>query len=143
MTIGGRPEVHDGRDPAMKRPRIAIASKVTGALLVVITLLVILNEWGGLPWLTAVAIPLIMPVLILLLGARVRPMRRVFILVALVLTAAGALSLPGWWDTVQRALQTSAFIAAFFAALATLRAAAETSPTIAECGGLRWSTCSV
>ena len=107
--------------------------KVTGGLLVVLASLVVVTEWGSgtmagmvLPW-------LIIP-LICLLSARVGPGRYVFVIVAVGLTVALALTTQDWISVANTGLQTAAFIAAFFSALATLRSAAASSPSISRSG---------
>lgn len=107
--------------------------KVTGGLLVVLASLVVVTEWGSgmmagmvLPW-------LIIP-LICLLSARVGPGRYVFVIVAVGLTVALALTTPDWITIANTGLQTAAFIAAFFSALATLRSAAASSLSISRSG---------
>lgn len=64
--------------------------------------------------------------------------RRVFALIGLALAVAAFIAAPGdpaWaWALVERALRTAAFIAAFFAALATLRNASASAVAIQKAG---------
>ena len=115
----------------MKDPRPAIDAAI-GGLLVAVTVLVILREWeiASPPWIEPIAVV----VLAAILATTVRFSRLVFVLVA---AAMGALALATRPDAPQllgHALRTTGFIAAFFAALATLRHAAATSPAIQRCG---------
>ena len=108
-------------------------NKLTGGLLVAITGLMVLVECGA----RALAEP-VLPWLIVLVTAilalQVRPGRYAFVLVAVALTLALALLDPEWAAISQKGLHTAAFIAAFFTALATLRSAAQTSPSIRRGG---------
>ena len=110
-----------------------LLNKVTGGLLVVLAALVVVTEWDSaagvdmvVPW---VALPVIG-----LLTMQVGPGRYVFVIVAVGLTAALAMLNPDWISITNEGLQTAAFIAAFFSALATLRSAAATSPSITRSG---------
>ncbi len=107
--------------------------RLTGGLLVVVTALVVLTEWGISPQAGLVA-PWAVILVTALLALQVRPGRYVFVLVAIALTLALALTGQDWQPIALKALQTSAFIAAFFTALATLRSAAATSPSIRRSG---------
>ncbi len=60
--------------------------------------------------------------------------RRIFVLVGLALLGAAVLTRPDWVAITETGLQSAAFIAAFFAASATLRNASVTSPSISESG---------
>jgi len=108
-------------------------NKLTGGLLVAITGLMVLVECGA----RALAEP-VLPWLIVLVTAilalQVRPGRYAFVLVAVALTLALALLDPEWAAISQKGLHTAAFIAAFFTALATLRSAAQSSPSIRRGG---------
>ncbi|WP_020043444.1 hypothetical protein [Salipiger mucosus] len=72
--------------------------------------------------------------LVALLSLQVGWGRRAFVATAIVLTVALFLREPDWSEVVLRAIHSSAFIAAFFAALATLRSAAEKAPAIRDAG---------
>lgn len=108
------------------------ADKALGLVLALLTGGVILNEWGA----PGLSVPLAVLTLALvgLLWPGQRPGRRAFVVVGGVLTGALILTQPDWGATVMRGLGASAFIAAFFAALASLRAAAQTSPEIVAAG---------
>lgn len=105
-----------------------------GLLLVVLTFLAIGREWTFAPSAIALAIALVLPLVVALLATGIRPGRRIFILVALLLSALAVAFLPDWQGVLLSALGTSAFIAGFFSALATLRSAADSSPSIRACG---------
>lgn len=109
------------------------ADRVSGALLCVITVLVICNEWGLARW-TEPAKPLLVMLVVPILAAQVRPTRQAFVAVAVLLSLALAATNPGWRAIAVDGLVTSAFIAAFFTALSTLRTVAETSPAIQRAG---------
>ncbi len=59
---------------------------------------------------------------------------RVFVAIGLVLAVLALVLLPDGWAVIGRALDSAAFIAAFFTALATLRHASASSTAIARCG---------
>ena len=104
----------------------------TGALLVLVAIVVTLDEWdlhGAF-----VLIPFLVVALVALLAIRVARSRQAFVLAALVLTGVAMAVLPDWQQTVLRGLGSAAFIAAFFAALTTLRNVAESSPAIRAAG---------
>ncbi|WP_375571127.1 hypothetical protein ABWH93_00870 [Seohaeicola saemankumensis] len=111
----------------------SFADRVSGALLCVITVLVICNEWGLARW-TELAKPLLVMLVVPILAAQVRPTRQAFVAVAVLLSLALAATNPGWRAIAVDGLVTSAFIAAFFTALSTLRTVAETSPAIQRAG---------
>ncbi len=104
----------------------------TGLLLVLVTALVCLEEWGQGAF--PVLLPCVVIALIALLTLQVRRSRQGFVLAGLVLTGCAVAFLPNWQAVVLRALGSAAFIAAFFAALTTLRNVAESSPAIREAG---------
>ncbi|MCB1341985.1 MAG: hypothetical protein KDK24_13160 [Pseudooceanicola sp.] len=106
--------------------------KALGPALVILTGVVILHEWGA-EWATPVAAALTVLVTALL-GIGAKGSRLAFILVAVGLTVALALTHADWFVTVQKGLATAAFIAAFFTALSTLRSAAQSSPAIRATG---------
>ncbi|WP_245867168.1 hypothetical protein [Oceaniglobus roseus] len=60
--------------------------------------------------------------------------RRVFVLIGIALLLAAMATEENWRDHALTALGRASFIAAFFTALTAIRAAAMTSPSIAECG---------
>ena len=114
------------------RAQASQPDRIAAVLLLVLTALVALTEWG-LPGLAAVNAILACAVIVLLVPG-VRWSRRAFVAVALVLSAVLALRQPGWSAIVLDGLAKSAFIAAFFIALSTLRNVAETSPAIQRGG---------
>lgn len=107
---------------------------IVGLLLCLITAATVFREWGmdfaPLRWLTHAVFLAAMAIL----APRVRWGRKVFILVALALTAVSAASQEDWVETVERGLSTAEFVVAFFCALSTLGNAAATSPAIGDCG---------
>lgn len=109
------------------------ADRGTGLLLVAITLLVILREWGLWPASLA-ALPVLVVALAAIFAISVRASRKAFIAVAAGLTVALAVTDSGWWQTFLSAIGTAAFIAAFFSALSSLRNVAQTSPAIQRAG---------
>ncbi|WP_238365532.1 hypothetical protein [Mesobacterium pallidum] len=108
------------------------AEKALGLVLVLLTGGVILDEWG----VPGLSVPLAVLTLLLvgLLWPGNRTGRRAFVVVGAVLTLLLAMTTPGWGAIVMRGFGASAFIAAFFAALASLRAVAQTSPGIGAAG---------
>ncbi|MFV0359362.1 hypothetical protein [Tropicimonas sp.] len=105
----------------------------TSCLLVLLTLLSVLREWGaglpdGLPAAAAAGV-------LALLALRVRRSRRAFIAAGILLTALLALTSDGWQAVALKGLLSATFIGSFFTALSTLRNVAETSPGIARAGG--------
>ena len=107
--------------------------RLTGALLLVVTLSVIADEWGAgeVPKLIAeIATGLLM----LLLGLFVEPARRLFVAIGLILLATAAATQSTWVTHLRAALDSAAFITAFFTALTSLRHAAATSRSIAASG---------
>lgn len=107
--------------------------RALGPALLLLCLLVALAEWGAIMPGGWVTLTLIVAVTVLL-TLRVPVSRKAFVAVAAGLTLALVLSEPGWWDAVRRGLVTTAFIAAFFTALSTLRSAAQGSPAIRTTG---------
>ncbi|WP_211100573.1 hypothetical protein [Acuticoccus sediminis] len=71
---------------------------------------------------------------IALLAVVVPASRRIFVWVALALTAVQIAVHDDWMAQTVHGLSVAAFVAAFFSALTTLRHAAQTSPAIAACG---------
>jgi hypothetical protein len=104
----------------------------TGVLLVLVAIVVTLDEWDlhG----AYVLIPFLVAALVALLAVRVARSRQAFVLAALALTGIAMAVLSDWQQTVLRALGSAGFIAAFFAALTTLRNVAESSPSIRAAG---------
>ena len=111
----------------------AIADKTAGLLLCAITVFVICKEWGVAGWTEPVK-PVLVLVLVAILTFQVRPSRKAFVLVAIVMSIALVATNPKWLDIVARGLGAAAFIGAFFAALSTLRNVAQTSPAIQRAG---------
>ncbi len=114
-------------------PDIPLTHKLTGVLLIAVTALVAIREWGH----TALLAPLTFTLWAVLVGVlfiMVRPGRKGFVIAAAVLTVLLVLRVLDWQEVVTRAMISGTFIAAFFAALATLRSAAEPSPEIREAG---------
>ena len=107
--------------------------RLVGLMLVGITTLVMLAEWTGQAGYREWAAGLVVP-LLLFLGASVRRARQVFIAVGILLVIGALLTRHDWLVMTTEALQTAAFIAAFFTALAALRDASSTSPSIQNCG---------
>ncbi|KAA8614103.1 hypothetical protein [Salipiger aestuarii] len=110
-----------------------VLHKLIGLLLIAVTALVTLREWGH----TSLADPLtfaLWTVLVAVLFPTVRPGRKGFVVVAVALTAMLIWRVPDWQEIVAQAMVSGTFIAAFFTALATLRSAAEPSPEIREAG---------
>lgn len=111
----------------------SMADRASAGLLIVLTALVALDEWGvGLP---PVLVPAVTVAVTGLLALRVRLSRMAFVAVAAALTVILALRDPDWQGIALRGLDSAAFIAAFFTALSTLRNVAETSPAIRASGG--------
>jgi len=114
-------------------PEPTLTDRLAGTTLVAVTVLMALADWAGLPRMADAAAVLCVAVLALL-TPKVRPSRQVFVVIALVLAAIAAMTLENALGTIDRALQSAAFVAAFFTALTTLRHAAGGSPSIAACG---------
>ncbi len=111
-----------------------LLDRCTALLLILLTIMVATSEWGSN--LFDPLIPGLTLLVLVVLFFRVRNARRVFVGVGVALVLLLALTHPDvWWDTTVRALHSSAFIAAFFTALSTLRNVAETSPAI-RAGGI-------
>ncbi len=110
-----------------------IASKFIGVLMLIISLLVIARElklWAGVE--SVLVVPVILLVLVLTLNVTLT--RQAFVLVALLLSVINLLWNPSWQATLTSGFSTAAFIVVFFGALTTLKFAAETSPSIQNCG---------
>ena len=106
--------------------------RAAAGLLVLLTALAALNEWGVsvLP----VARHLAMLAIIVLLSLRVRISRLAFVLAGIALTLWLISSKADWRTIALSGLDRAAFIAAFFTALATLRNVAATSPSVRRAG---------
>ncbi len=107
---------------------------------VMLTVLVAMQTWGAVtgafwvgPW-EDVAIRGLTAAIIVLYFLRVRASRRAFIIVGLALVAWLWIDRDDWLGVTSEALDKAAFIASFFAALATLRNVAETSPALRRAG---------
>lgn len=109
-----------------------IIDRAAAGLLVVLTVLFALREWGvAVP---GVAIEGVALVILALLAVNVRLTRKAFVLVGLALTLWVALSGGDWIDALRQGLEKAAFVASFFVALSTLRNVAETSPALRRAG---------
>jgi hypothetical protein len=107
--------------------------RLTGPVIVALAAMVAVSQWGGPIWADTAA-ALLLPVLIAIVAPRVRRGRLIFVAVALVLSGTALLTLPEGGTVLRDALARGAFIAAFFAALTSLRHAADGSPAIRTCG---------
>lgn len=96
-------------------------------------ILVMLFEWTGGTVFSVMAMVTTVSAMALL-ALQITWARRLFLIIALVLTALAVARLPDWPEAVGAALKSAGFIVAFFTALTTLRSAAVTSAPIAECG---------
>ncbi|WP_146590540.1 hypothetical protein [Puniceibacterium confluentis] len=110
-----------------------LADRIVGLLLVVITILVVCREWGIASWPGALK-PYLVLLVIGYFTVQVRPSRQAFVAVAAALTFALAATQDSWQATTLKALESAGFIAAFFAALSTLRNVAQTSWGIQKAG---------
>lgn len=106
---------------------------IIGVLLVLVTIFVILSEWQGTNQYGQVKSGLVV-LLLFFLSLHAHWTRVIFVAIAGALTVVAITSLDDWLNHVERALQSAAFIAAFFAALTSLRHTADTSPTIQTAG---------
>ncbi len=113
--------------------RTSGASPLVGTLIILVTILVVISDWGGPAFITQLT-PFAVVVLAVVLAFRVKLSRLAFILTAAGLTVAVAVLHDDWQQDVLRGLGVTAFIVAFFSALATLRNAAQSSPSIRTCG---------
>ena len=110
----------------------ALITWITSGLLVLLTGLVALTEWGaGWP---SPLVPWAVLAILALLTLRVRNSRRAFVAVGAVLTLWLGLADPEWQGAALRGCYSAGFIGAFFTALSTLRNVAETSPAIGRAG---------
>lgn len=110
-----------------------LSDRLTGLALVLVTVLMALSEWTGLPHAATLAGGLSV-VALALMTPRVKPSRQVFVAVGLGLAAVAVALRPDAGQMLNRALQSAAFIAAFFTGLTTLRHAAESAPSIRASG---------
>lgn len=106
-----------------------LMNRLAGGLLVLVTFLVMLEEWVGLHGAAPILFIAVLSVTCIL-TTQVARGRQAFAAVAVALTIALILRGPGWQEVLLRALHSGAFITAFFCALATLRSAAEPAPQI-------------
>jgi hypothetical protein len=112
----------------------SITDKLIGALLLLLVLLEVLAQWRGTPLFYHAAAYTVVPLLVLL-AIRTQWARRMFLVVGLGLVVLAFFSHPNDWLEITRAsLISSAFIGAFFTALATLRNASGSSGAIEKCG---------
>ncbi|MDF2231046.1 hypothetical protein P2H44_00615 [Albimonas sp. CAU 1670] len=107
--------------------------RAAGILLTLDLVLVALGRWGAGTWVQPLEYACAAAIAALL-AARASRQPRVFVAIGAALSLIAVLTQPGGMDLVAEGLLRAAFIAAFFAALATLRHAAETSPSITDCG---------
>lgn len=107
--------------------------RIAGILLLITTLFVtIVESYGGRIF--GVASGLCVLLFLILAVPYVGWSRRIFMIVGLALFVAAFLTRSDWMAATEDALGTAAFIAAFFTALACLRNAAASSPSIEACG---------
>lgn len=112
--------------------RMAV-DRACGVLLIVLTALVTLFEWGAPAALPTEAVAVAVIALLTLRAAR-RGLIFVAIGVAFTIAQFALRPLPAALTAINDSLLLAAFIAAFFTALGTLRRAADTSPAIVRCG---------
>lgn len=107
--------------------------RFTGIVLLLITGFVIVFEWSGN---AAYRFPAAAGVVLFVIASlpRVSWSRRIFILTALALTISAYATNTDWLAMTNGALNSAAFIAAFFTALTSLRSASASSPAIERCG---------
>ncbi|SDP12407.1 hypothetical protein SAMN04488061_2254 [Filomicrobium insigne] len=106
---------------------------LTGVLLFATAVLVMLSEWHANKLLSWTG-DLFAVLTLLLLVAQVHWGRQIFVVVGLALAGIAFATRPDWFQMIVGATGKAAFIAALFTALATMRNAAASSPSIAECG---------
>ena len=109
--------------------RFAPENRIIGLLLAAITVLVVCDEWNIAGWI-APAKPVLTVALIAVFAVTLPPGRKAFVFFAAGLTIVLALLRDDWFATVLKALGTTAFIAAFFTALTSLKSVAETLPSV-------------
>lgn len=115
------------------RMNTILVDRIIGMLLGVITVTVIAFEWGGPSLFTGLSL-IFTILLLILLSTAVAWSRIMFVVVGLVLTFGALITKTDGMASVENALRTSAFIAAFFTALTSLRHVADTSAAIQRCG---------
>jgi hypothetical protein len=109
-----------------------ILDRAAAVLLILVTVLFAAQEWGvQLPPLMLEAVTLLA---LILLSLRVKLARIAFVLTGIALVTWLALTGDDWTGVARAGLEKSAFIAAFFTALSTLRHTAETSPALRRIG---------
>lgn len=114
--------------PVPARSRAAI-----GLLILCIGILVLVREIGLADTVDhLMVVPVLL--LVLMLGIYGTSSRRIFVLVALILSLMNLAWNLEWRETLVRGAATAGFIAAFFSALTTLKFAAASSPAIRRCG---------
>ncbi len=110
-----------------------LVGKLTGVLSLCIGLLVLCREfkiWSGAD--SIMFIPLML--LIFMLSFYVSPGRKIYLLVAVILTTFNLIWNEQAGQVLTSGFSTGSFIATFFVALTTLKYAAATSPSIQLCG---------
>ena len=107
--------------------------RLIGLLLVAVTVLMALSDWAGLG-MAADGAAILSVLVVAFLTPKVKRSRQIYVAIGCLLAALAALSQSDGLAAIDRGLQSAAFIAAFFTALTTLRHAAETSPSIRDCG---------
>ncbi|MEQ8665566.1 MAG: hypothetical protein RIC16_07555 [Rhodospirillales bacterium] len=111
----------------------SLSNALIGWMLVATTALVVLSVWTGVAGFDRAAEVVIVP-LTALLTIAVGWGRRIFVAVAAVLVVMAVVTRPDWHAIVNDALARTAFIVAFFTALASLRNASASSAAIETCG---------
>lgn len=111
----------------------SLLDRMTGWALVVVAALFALSEWTGAEAARRAAEVIALP-LLGLLAWRSPWSRRVFLLIGLALAGIAVFTRPEWRATIDDALASAAFIAAFFTAMAVLRVASSGSAAIERCG---------
>ncbi|WP_339950782.1 hypothetical protein [uncultured Albimonas sp.] len=114
-------------------PLASRLDRAAGLLLILDLGLVALGRWGAGAWVQPLEYACAAAIAGLL-AARASRQPRVFVAIGVALSVLALATLPRGADLVAEGLLRAAFIAAFFAALATLRHAADTSPSIRDCG---------
>ncbi|MGB0087622.1 MAG: hypothetical protein WBP94_19875 [Rhodomicrobiaceae bacterium] len=107
--------------------------RLTGTTLIATTFFAMLVEWHGARIFAYVA-ALGIIIFLILATPRVAWSRRVFVFAGVALFLAALATRSDWRAITEAGLATSAFIAAFFTALACLRDASATSPSVETCG---------
>lgn len=110
-----------------------VRDRLSGLLIVVAALCAVFAEVGGFPPVAALGGLAVLVFMALSLGRAGRA-ERIFIAVAGLLVAFLAATRADWMALLAGPLASAGFIAAFFAAVASLRNAASTSPGIERCG---------